>query len=91
MLKDKLTLKLEEAWKVMETTSSMPPGFESLVGDLNELPSEEEFNGVGIAEAALDDAPVKILILWILLDQKQKTQISHKVFPILEHQQQIQS
>jgi len=58
-MKDKLTLRLEEAWKIMETTSSMPPGFENLVGDLNELPSEEEFNGVGIAEAALDDAPVK--------------------------------
>jgi hypothetical protein len=58
-MKDKLTLKLEEAWKVMETTSSMPPGFENLVGDLDELPSEEEFNGVGISESALDDAPTR--------------------------------
>lgn len=57
-MKDKLTLRLEEAWRVMETTSSMPPGFENLVGELDDLPSEEEFNGVGIAEAALDDAPV---------------------------------
>lgn len=58
-MKDKLTIKLEEAWKMMEAPSSRPPGFENLVGELDELPSEEEFNGVGIAEAALDDAPTK--------------------------------
>jgi hypothetical protein len=58
-MKDKLTLMLEEAWKIMEAPSSMPPGFENLVGDLNELPSEEEFNGVGISENALGDAPTK--------------------------------
>jgi hypothetical protein len=58
-MKDKLTLKLEEAWKMMEAPSSMPPGFENLVGGLEDLPTEEEFDGVGIAEAALDDAPTK--------------------------------
>jgi hypothetical protein len=69
-MKDKLTLRLEEAWKIMETTSSMPPGFENLVGDLNELPSEEEFNGVGIAEAALDDAPVSDIDLKDIIKTK---------------------
>lgn len=48
-----------ESWAAMQFNESMPPGMENAVGDLSELPTEDEFEGVGLAEAGLGDAPVR--------------------------------
>lgn len=50
---------LKESWASMQFDESMPPGLADKVGDISTLPTEDEFNGVGLAEAGLDDAPVK--------------------------------
>jgi hypothetical protein len=49
---------LKESWAMMQFNESMPPGMANAVSELDDLPTEEEFNGVGISEAGIPDAPV---------------------------------
>lgn len=59
MNRDRLLNKLQENYNAVLFKESMPPGFQNLVSGLDDLPTEEEFNGVGISESSIDDAPVK--------------------------------
>jgi hypothetical protein len=57
---DRILEQLKESWKMIETAGGLAPGAEQIVSDLSELPTEEEFNGVGLAEAKpIPDAPVR--------------------------------
>ena len=57
---DKTYELLKESWSAMLLCESLAPGAEQIVSDLSDLPKEEEFDGVGIAEASpIGDAPVK--------------------------------
>lgn len=57
---DKTYDLLTESWKAMLLCESLAPGAEQMVSDLSDMPKEEDFDGVGIAEAApIGDAPTK--------------------------------
>jgi hypothetical protein len=56
---DRVLQTLKESWNAVLLNESLAPGAEQIVSDLSDMPKEDEFNGVGIAEAAIDDAPVK--------------------------------
>lgn len=57
---DRILEQLKESWQMSLLCESLAPGAEQIVSDLSDLPKEEEFDGVGIAEASpIGDAPVK--------------------------------
>ena len=56
---DRVLENLKESWQAIVLNESLAPGADQIVSDLSDLPTEDEFEGVGIAEASISDAPVK--------------------------------